>query len=113
MGECQNIACEPLASTRAAARAPDVRWAWVENRLKYCRRVWYKLVVVHAYTNCRATGGSADRATPGRKPAMKYCTATRSCLSQNKNGIYMIDGGAVAQGNKGRRSSSKLKDARL
>ena len=34
---------EPLASTRAAARAPDVRWAWVEDRLKYCRRVRYKL----------------------------------------------------------------------
>ena len=26
----------------------DVRWAWVEDRLKYCRTVRYKLVVVHA-----------------------------------------------------------------
>ena len=48
MGEYQNIACEPLASTQAAARAPDVRWAWVEDRLKDCRTVRYKLVVVHA-----------------------------------------------------------------
>ncbi len=29
MGERKNIACEPLASTRAATRASDVRWAWV------------------------------------------------------------------------------------